>query len=63
MKIGDKVKWTYKHHLNSVSFTWKTKIGIVQKIDGEKADVLFEGNKTNTKVSIHRLIQQTELEL
>ena len=46
-----------------MSFTWKTKIGIVQKIDGEKADVLFEGNKTNTKVSIHRLIQQTELEL
>lgn len=53
-KKGERVKWTYKHWLNSNQFTYITKVGTVinmtgiQKkryISGAGVNVLFDGNK------------------
>lgn len=65
IKSGDKVEWAYKHHLNSKSFTYITKTGIVQEItgniknvryvSGSHAKVLFKGNKHPSIVPIKEL--------
>ena len=65
MKAGDRVKWTYKHQLNSKSFTWITKEGTLLEItgsvknkcyvSGNYAKVHFNGNKYPSKVQIEEL--------
>lgn len=56
MKKGDKIKYTYEHHLNSRSTTIITKHGIfireVKNRNGKsgKCVVRFEGNKGNSTV-------------
>jgi hypothetical protein len=54
-KKGDRIEWTYKHHLNGRSFTYITKIGSVigmtgavknvRYVSGSMVKVLFDGNK------------------
>lgn len=68
IKPGDNVKWTYKHYLNSKSFTYITKKGIVvdvtgavknvRYVSGSVAIVQFEGNKTKSKVPVDELVKQ-----
>lgn len=65
LKIGDKVKWTYTHWLNSTSHTRKTKTGIFNgKVNHKKildyknrqlARVMFKGNKTMSTVPLEEL--------
>ncbi len=65
MKQGDKVEWTYKHHLNSRSYTLITKTGILIEITGKikntkyvsgtHAKVKFNGNKGVSVVPIKDL--------
>jgi CDGSH-type Zn-finger protein len=65
MKKGSTVEWTYKHHLNSKSFIYITKTGIIQEITGKvkniryvsgsHAKVLFKGNKHPSIVPIKEL--------
>lgn len=66
---GDKVKWTYTHHLNSRSSKRITKRGVfIATIRSEHVDggcrittshycrVQFEGNKNPSKVLVSELI-------
>ncbi|MCK4759957.1 MAG: hypothetical protein KAT69_07890 [Candidatus Aminicenantes bacterium] len=65
---GDKVQWTYIHHLNSKSSVRKTKVGkFIRGITSERVDggsrithvtyglVHFEGNKNPSRVLISEL--------
>ena len=58
MKIGDRVEWTYEHHLNRNSSTFITKKGTIKRfigwgnenpkmkpLDDDVVLVHFEGNK------------------
>jgi CDGSH-type Zn-finger protein len=65
MQRGSTVEWTYKHHLNSRSFIYITKTGIIHEITGKvkniryvsgtHAKVLFKGNKHASTVPINEL--------
>ncbi len=65
MKIGDRVKWTYEHHLNRNSSTMITKKGVIKRFVGYDGNptmndiapftndivcVQFEGNKNPSRV-------------
>ena len=62
---GDKIKWTYKHYLNSKSYTLITKVGkYIRKIatpicnQDDKYEyclVHFEGNKHPSRVLISEI--------
>lgn len=53
---GSKIKWTYKHWLNSKSSTLITKNGILIEYISEKlAKVLFNGNKHPSSVLVAEL--------
>lgn len=45
MKVGDKIQWAYRHHLNSQSSFVNVKEGIVTKITNKKIHVHFKYNK------------------
>lgn len=63
MKYGDKIFWTYEHHLNSKSSTFITKkgefISLIKhnnKWVGEQlALVQFSGNKKPSRVPLYDL--------
>ena len=52
--IGDRVSWTFRHHLNSKSSTLITREGFLLKIPNDyqhkKATVHFDRNKHPSKV-------------
>lgn len=51
-EINKRVEWTYRHWLNSKSFTYVTKQGTFLR-NSKKAGyavVLFDGNKTKSQV-------------
>ena len=68
LKPGDRVRWTYKHHLNRYAHTYITKIGLVLEItgavknvryvSGTHAKVQFEGNKHPSIVRITKLMNE-----
>lgn len=68
MQPGDRVLWSYKHHLNSRSVTIITKAGTLLEITGKKkskryvsgthAKVHFDGNKHPSTVPIKELTKQ-----
>ena len=68
LKIGDKVEYSYNHHLNRKSTTTVTKTGIIKYFVGygkdynpnnlfgdDKALVHFKGNKNPTRIEIKKL--------
>ena len=63
IKYGDRVVWTYEHHLNSRSSTFITKVGVFEglikhtvKHKGEQlALVTFDGNKGQSKIPFEQL--------
>ncbi len=58
MKTGDKVSWTYRHNLNSRSYTYKTKTGFIKSIKGDFSKVHFKGNIYPSKVLTRELKQK-----
>lgn len=65
MKAGDKIAWTYTHHLNSRSRTQRTKYGEYYgevrhtvRYDGPQlAVVKFRGNKRVSKIPVDELME------
>lgn len=51
---GDRVSWTYRHNLNSKSYTYITKEGTVKKVYEDRgfAKVHFDGNRTLSAVDL-----------
>lgn len=57
-KKGHEITWTYKHHLNSRSYTLITKSGIFIKVirkNPKKGIVHFNGNKNKSTVLLKEL--------
>ena len=65
MEAGDRVNWTYEHHLNRYSSVYITKEGTLIKFTGETKSVRyvsgkfalvhFDGNKHPSKVLVSEL--------
>ena len=62
--VGSRVRWTYKHHLNSKSYTYLTKDGTLLSykksnisFSYDMAIVKFDGNKTKSKVRLDELVK------
>jgi hypothetical protein len=72
IKSGDRVKWTYTHHLNSRSSTRRTKTGTYyglirhtvkhwRKPNAEQlACVRFDGNKWTSRVPVSDLRKEDD---
>lgn len=55
-KVGDKVKWIYKHNIKKgvvIGITGKVKV--VRYVSGSVAIVQFEGNKNPSKIPVDQL--------
>lgn len=60
MKPGDRIQWTYKHHLNRRSYVNITKTGtFVRNVNSLFSDtacmVHFDGNKNLSRVDLKSL--------
>lgn len=63
LEAGDRIEWTYEHHLNSRSFTHITKIGVyIRKIKHKRdylnpqAVVKFDDNKNTSQIKIKDIV-------
>lgn len=55
MKVGDKVSWCYLHSCGHSSW-WRRKLGIIKRFDkNNNALVLFEYNKTLSRIPCGKL--------
>lgn len=68
MKNGDRIQWTYEHHLNSRSSVMRTKVGVLigttgsvkndRYVSGSIAIVHFDGNKGVSKVPYKDIVPE-----
>lgn len=70
IKAGDRIQWTYRHHLNSRSSVMITKSGVFKEVSGKLknkryvsgsvAVVHFDGNKHPSRVPYSEISRETK---